>query len=84
MTNYETENRNVENKRLKNFTKKDGPVAKTKSNKNEPSDKAQLVKKVLVGVFFLTLLVVVFVGSAVGFEFWKCESGFRNVYGVSR
>ena len=81
MTNYETENKIVGNKRPKNFTKKVfGPLAKTKSNKNEPSDKAQLVKKVLVGVFFLTLLVIVFVGSAVGFEFWKCESGFRNVY----
>ena len=35
------------------------------------------LRKIGVAVFFLGLLVVVFVGSTIGFT--KCEPGFRNV-----
>ena len=49
-------------------------TARRGSSKKEPNNKRQ---QICIGVFFLGLLVIVFVGSSVGFS--KCEAGFRKV-----
>ena len=64
-------------KKKRNQTKRGHTTRRRSSKKNEPNKKARLTKQVCVGIFFLALLVLVFVGSAVGFS--KCEPGFRNV-----
>ena len=48
----------------------------TKSGRGNEKQ-AKMRQKVCVAAFFLALLVLVFVGSSVGFS--KCEPGFRSV-----
>ena len=66
-------------KYFKKNSQKEGNAKKGRKKKADSNDK---IWKILGAVFFVSLLVVVFVGSAVGFS--KCETGFRNVHQVSQ
>ena len=59
-------------------------TGKQKGTKESPAEsKRDKAKKIVVGGFFVLLLVLVFVGSSISvgsLGFSKCEPGFRTVY----
>ena len=79
-------NENSLNTKFENIWKnlKQKVTGKKKGTKERPTEsKRDKAKKIVVGGFFVLLLVLVFVGSSISvgsLGFSKCEPGFRTVY----